>query len=284
MPNRVLYPNLILILLLFVSYWGRADCIDTVLLNVKPVQCFGLRNGVIEVTEVTGNYPPYYFSLDGKTYSTRPVFDLLWAGEYILYVKDATGCVEEYPVLVTEPEELRVDLDINDSSVVAGESVQIKASVYPPNSMLDSIKWRPPHLFPVQKLLVQTVRINEDTDFAIEVRDSNGCIARDNLFVPVEQTNVFFPNAFNPNSNQNNYFTLFAGEGVERVLYLRIYNRGGQLVFENRNFLPNDPLTGWNGKWRSRLAPPGLYIWVAEVSFLDGTRKNYSGGVALVNY
>lgn len=284
MPNRLLYPNLILLLLLFVSYWGRANCIDTVILNVKPVQCFGLRNGEIEVTEVTGKNPPYYFSLDGQSYSTRPIFDLLWAGEYILYVKDATGCVEEYPVLVTQPEELRVDLDVNDSAIVAGELFQIKATVYPQTSMLKTIKWRPPGLFPVQHQLIQPVSIAEDTDFAIEVHDTNGCIARDNLFIAVEQANVFFPNVFNPNSNQNNYFTVFAGEGVECVFYLQVYSRGGQLVYENRNFQPNDPLTGWHGKWHNRLAPPGLYIWVAEVGFLDGTRKNYSGGVALVNY
>ena len=283
MPNRLPNSNVILFLLIFVSYWGRADCVDTVLLNITPVQCFGLRNGVIEVTEVIGKNPPYYFSVDGQSFSTRPIFDLLWAGEYVLYVRDATGCVKEFPALVTEPEELQVDLDVNDTSIVAGELFQIKATVYPPETTLSAILWRPPALFPVQHQLVQSVRIADNTDFAIEVRNSNGCIARDNLSVAVEQTNIFFPNAFNPNSNQNNYFTLFAGEGVGRILYLRVYSRGGQLVYENRNFQPNDPLMGWNGKWRNRIAPPGLYIWAASVELLDGTQKNYSGGVALVN-
>ena len=120
MPNRLPNSNVILFLLIFVSYWGRADCVDTVLLNITPVQCFGLRNGVIEVTEVIGKNPPYYFSVDGQSFSTRPIFDLLWAGDYVLYVRDATGCVKEFPALVTEPEELRVDLDVNDTSIVAG--------------------------------------------------------------------------------------------------------------------------------------------------------------------
>lgn len=283
MPNRLLLSFLILLSALSVSFWASANCVDSVHINVKPVQCFGLRNGVIEVIEVTGQHPPYYFSLDGQTFSTRPVFDLLWAGEYILYVRDSTGCVREFPVLVPEPEELKVDLDVNDAYIVAGEQFQIKATVYPPNSNLTAIQWRPPALFPVQHQLAQLVSIAENTDFAIEVRNTDGCIARDNLTVPVEQATLYVPNAFSPGSNQNNYFTVFSGEGVARVIYLQVYSRGGHLVFENRNFQPNDPLMGWNGKWRSRPAPAGYYIWIAEVEYLDGDRKRMSGGVALVN-
>lgn len=283
MPNRLLLSFLILLSALSVSFWARANCVDSVHVMVKPVQCFGLRNGVIEVIEVMGQHPPYYFSLDAQTFSTRPVFDLLWAGEYILYVRDSTGCVREFPVLVPEPEELKVDLDVNDPYIVAGEPFQIKATVYPPNSDLTAIQWRPPALFPVQNQLTQPVSITKDTDFAIEIRNSDGCIARDNLSIPVEQTNLYVPNAFTPGSNQNNYFTVFSGEGVARVIYLQVYSRGGHLVFENRNFQPNDPLMGWNGKWRNRLAPPGYYVWIAEVEYLDGNRKRMSGGVALVN-
>ena len=283
MPNRLPLRILILILLLSVSFWGRANCVDTVLLNVKPVQCFGLRNGMIEVTEVHGYYPPFYFSLDGQTYSTRPVFDLLWAGEYLLHVRDSTGCVRIFPVRVTEPEELKVDLDVNDSSIKAGEQFQIKATVYPSTSQLTAILWRPPALFPDPNHLIQTVSVAEDTDFAIEIRNANGCIARDNLSVAVEQTNLYIPNAFSPGSNQNNYFTPFSGEGIKRVVYLQVYGRGGYLIFENRNFQPNDPLMGWNGKWRNRLAPPGYYLWMAEVEYLDGSRERLKGGVALVH-
>lgn len=283
MPNRLPSFILTLILPLFVTSWGRASCVDTVLLNVKPVQCFGLRNGVIEVTEVHGYYPPYYFSLDGQTFSTRPVFDLLWAGEYLLHVRDSTGCVKVFPVMVPEPEELKVDLDVNDNSIKAGEEFQIKATVYPSTIQLTAILWRPPSLFPNQNQLVQTVSVAEDTDFAIEIRNANGCIARDNLSVTVEQTNLYVPNAFSPGSNQNNYFTLFSGEGIKRVVYLQVYGRSGHLIFENRNFQPNDPLMGWNGKWRNRLAPPGYYVWMAEVEYLDGSREQLKGGVALVN-
>lgn len=260
----------------------RAGCVDSVHIKVIPVQCNGLRNGVIEIIEIFGGEAPFYFSIDGQTYSTRPIFDLLWAGEYSIFVRDASGCVQEYQILVPEPPEFKVDISITDTSIVAGEWIQMRATVSPAGSTLTAIEWRPPNLFILQNQLLQTVRVSEDTDFAVEVRNTNGCVARDNLFVPVAKTNLYFPNVFAPNSNQNNFFTLFAGEGVARVVRLQVYDRGGNLVFEKHDFLPNDPLKGWNGKWHGRPAPTGVYPWVAQVEFLNGNQRQFAGNVTLI--
>ncbi len=282
MPNRILIIGAALLYFFPLSTALRAGCIDSVQVQVKPVQCHGLRNGVIEVTEVFGGATPFYFSLDGQSYSTRPVFDLLWAGEYQLYVRDSLGCLRVYPVLVPQPELLQVKLHLQDSSIVSGEWVDIRAQVAPTGSVITEISWRPPNLFPVQHLLNQQVRFFENTDVAIEVRNASGCVARDNLSIEVETTNLYFPNAFRPGSNQNNFFTVFAGDGVEQVEALQVFNRTGNLVFEKRNFLPNDPQLGWDGKWRGRPAPAGVYAWVAQVTFLDGRRERFSGNVTLV--
>lgn len=259
-----------------------AGCIDSVHLKVKPVQCFGLRNGVIEVSEVFGGTSPFYFSIDGLSYSTRPKFDLLWAGEYRVYVRDSNGCVMIYPILVPQPEELKVKLVMQDSLVVPGAWVQIRAEVYPPASVITEINWRPPAVFSAQNQLTQVAHFYEDTEVAIEVRNANGCIAQDALSVQVETTNLYFPNVFRPGSNQDNFFTLFAGEGVDRVVSMQVYNRAGNLVYEKRNFQPNDPQIGWDGKWRGRPAPAGVYAWIAQIAFLDGHKEHFTGNVTLI--
>jgi hypothetical protein len=272
-------------LFFFLTVFGtalRANCTDSVHVTVRPVQCHGLRNGVIEIKEIFGGVHPFFFSLDGQSYSTRPEFDLLWAGEYVLYVRDSTGCVQTYAVLVPEPEELKVRISVSDTSVVAGESVYVNATVTPPGTALTAINWRPPALFTAPNNLQQYVRLLENTVLAIEVRNADGCIARDQLSMTVEQTSLYFPNVFNPLSNQNNYFTLFAGQGVSHIVSLQVYDRIGNLVFERRNFMPNDPLLGWNGKWRGRLAPSGVYPWVGQVEFADGKHRQYSGNVTLL--
>ncbi|TNE64498.1 MAG: hypothetical protein EP344_03685 [Bacteroidetes bacterium] len=283
MPTGILRYTFFLSFLLFTVPRLEAGCVDSIHIAVHPVKCHGLRNGIIEIAEVYGGVHPFYFSLDGQTYSTRPVFDLLWAGEYNLYVKDSTGCVVMYPVLVPEPEELRVKITVLDSAIIAGEWVQVKATVYPPDADLAYIEWRPSALFGSPNQLTQYIRLLEDTDLAITVRNTNGCIARDMVPVQVEKTNLYFPNVFSPGSTQDNYFTLFAGEGVSRVVSLQVFDRTGNMVYEGRDFLPNDPLQGWNGKWRGRRAPDGVYPWVALIEFLDGSRQRFSGNVTLIN-
>lgn len=256
---------------------------DSIWFLVQPVQCFGLRNGEIKITEVLWGTSPYYFSLDGQSYSTRPVFDLLWAGEYNVYVRDSSGREEKYPVLVPEPPELKVSISVDDTSIVAGEWFHLKATVYPPGSVLTSIDWRPSDLITIPGQLNQLVRISDSTVFAIEIQNKNECIARDDIFIPVEKTNLYFPNCFDPNSNQNNYFTVFSGDGVARIDYLQVFSRTGQMMFERRSFFPNDPLSGWNGKYRGRLAPAGAYVWVAQIEYLNGTKQQYSGTVTLID-
>lgn len=261
---------------------SRADCTDSVHVTVSAVQCHGLRNGVIEIKEIFGGDAPYYFSIDGQSYSTRPVFDLLWAGNYVLYVRDSTGCVQRYPVSVPEPEEMTVALAVSDSTPAPGEWIQLKAMVYPPGTVVASISWRPPAQFASQYQLNQSVRVLEDTDFSVEVQNANGCVARDEFSVRVKKTNLYFPNVFAPSSSQNNYFTLFAGEGVARIALLQVFDRSGTLIFERRNFPPSDPLQGWNGKWNGRMASPGVYPWVGEVEFQDGKKQHFTGSVTVV--
>lgn len=283
MPATFLRFTLVSVLFLSFISQAKADCVDTVLLKINPVQCYGLRNGSIEILEVAGGISPFYYSLDGSSYSTRPLFDLLWAGEYVLHVRDSSGCVKKFQLLVPEPDELKVKLSISDTSVVAGEIIQLKATVMPAGSVLTAIQWRPPDMFTAQHQLSQIIRAIKDTDFAIEVTNANGCEARDNLSMVVEKTNLYFPNIFSPGSNQNNYFTLFSGEGVSQIRLLRVYNRAGQLMFEQRDFQPNDPLRGWNGKAAGRLAAAGVYTWAAVVEFADGHQEQFSGNVTLMN-
>lgn len=282
MYNRLLHLTALLLFLTVFSTGLRADCTDSVHVSVRPVQCFGARDGVIEITEIFGGVSPFFFSLDGQSYSTRPVLDLLRAGVYTLYVRDSAGCVQTYPVLVPQPEELLVHLSVSTPTVVAGDWAHLHATVSPPGTVLTSIEWYPLGVFAHPFNLDQYVRLLEDTDVYIEVRNANGCVARNQLSVKVEQTNLYFPNVFNPASNQNNYFTLFAGKGVTHIIWLQVYDRVGNLVFERRNFQPNDPLLGWNGKWRGRLASTGVYPWVGLVEFLDGSRRYYSGNVTLL--
>lgn len=108
------------LLLCFFHQIAVADCVDSIRWSIQPVQCNGLRNGFLYIDHVFGGNPPYYFSLDGQSLSTRPTFYWLAAGEYTLRVKDDSGCTREWLIVMTEPELLQVKLRTSDTLVVAG--------------------------------------------------------------------------------------------------------------------------------------------------------------------
>jgi hypothetical protein len=271
------------LLCLFMQKLNAGPCPDSVRLNIHSVQCYGLRNGIIEVDTVFGGIRPFYFSIDGQTFSTNPVFDHLWPGTYTLYVRDDSGCIRQWPATVPEPEELVVSLSAEKDTTVAGKPFELRATVAPESIPITAIEWRPPSFFPTQDTLSQTVQISETTIFAIEIESVGGCIARDQATVTVKKTNVYIPNVIKPGSNQDAYFTVFAGEGVAKVLTMQVYSRGGGLVFERFNFEPNDPLRGWNGRWQGKYVQPGVYPWRVVVEYLDGRQESFHGDVTVMN-
>jgi len=70
--------------------------------SVTNVTCNGSSNGTI-VASATGGITPYSYSLDGITYQSSATFSGLAAGSYLLYVRDAFGCVKTTPIVVTQP-------------------------------------------------------------------------------------------------------------------------------------------------------------------------------------
>ncbi len=96
------------------------------------------------------------------------------------------------------------------------------------------------------------------------------------------QYQVYVPNAFSPNGDSvNDSFTVMSGDNIKQVRRLAVFERWGGQVFFAENFQPNDLTVGWNGKWRNEPAPDGMYVWMAEVEFLDGKVKLFEGNVGL---
>lgn len=265
------------------GFFAHAGEVDSLRTMVTHVQCFGLRNGMIHVDTVFGGEKPYFYSLDGQTFTTNPTFERLRAGQYLLYVRDASGDTKSWPMVVKEPAELQVKLVASAPLVVAGEAVDLRAIVNVEPEFIQQIEWRPGAVFERQDTLRQSVKISEGTWFAVIVRDFNNCTASDNVMVEVEKTNIYFPNVIKPGSESDAYFTAFAGEGVSRIVSLQVYSRNGSLVFERNDFQPNAPLQGWGGRWDGKVAQAGVYPYLAVIEFLDGKQQHFEGTVTVVN-
>jgi len=264
-------------------FFAEASEIDSVRTIVTPVRCFGLRNGEIHVDSVYGGEKPYFYSIDGQTFTTNPDFDRLWAGEYTLSVRDGLGMTKEWLIKVKEPADLQVKLVASAQTIEEGVPMDIRAIANVETAFLQQIEWLPASFFIRQDTLRQTLVLSETTEFSVIVHDHNGCTASDQVSVEVEKTNLYFPNVIKPGSAADAYFTVFAGDGLRRVVSLQIYSRGGSLVFERLDFQPNAPLQGWGGRWNDKEAQSGVYLYLVVVEFWNGKQGKYEGTVTVVN-
>ena len=93
----------------------------------------------------------------------------------------------------------------------------------------------------------------------IKLRTYNaiGCYSDTSFFVPVGIFAVWFPNAFTPKLETNNFFKPFTANTLQDY-ELHIFDRGGNLVFTT-----TDIEEGWDGTYKGHDCPQGSYVYIA---------------------
>ena len=248
-------------------------------LEVNLPTCFGDENGRISVLNVTGGTAPYLLELNGET-SPSQTWENLPAGGYLLTMEDAAGCPGDSLISLPEPPEVLVDLG-PDQTITLGETItlEIQASITP-----DSIIWTGPNGLVWEDVIFLQIQPTESGQYTVEIFDENNCGAADDVYVTVEALErVYIPNVFSPNGDgQNDVLTVFGGKELKLVRSLRIFDRWGELVFENKNFPPNDPTHGWDGNFNGKRLKSAVFVYLAKVEFANGETKLLAGDVALI--
>jgi gliding motility-associated-like protein len=116
----------------------------------------------------------------------------------------------------------------------------------------------------------------------VTITDLNGCTAQAGVSLEVSKDrHVWAPNIFSPNGDgKNDFFTIY-GKGVAHIRHLRVFDRWGNQVFLAEEIPANVDAAGWDGTFRGNLLTPAVFVWVAEVFFLDGERRTLSGDVTI---
>jgi gliding motility-associated-like protein len=124
----------------------------------------------------------------------------------------------------------------------------------------------------------------ETTTYSLVAKDSSGCVRVVEKKVLIQKNrSVYIPTAFSPSNNLNEFFVVFGGQDVRYLKALRIYNRWGSLMFDVSGDLKTGiPDFGWNGQFNGEPMPAGIYLYEAEVEFLDGEKLPYRGEVYLM--
>lgn len=252
-----------------------ADSLELSVSNIDGVTCSSNGLGSITLRPIGGT-PPYLFSVDGQNFTSDSTF-FLPAGSTNAWVRDANlNEAKLVNIVVHEESPLIISIDGPTTIVDPGELFQLQLTVNRPSDSVN-VDWQPDNLIFCPDCLRVTTSLLRTVTFHAVVSDFFGCV--DSLSLPVEVEvyyDVFAPNAFSPNDDGfNDVFEIYPNIGADRILQFKIFNRWGAVLHDS----PNLP---WAGTFHGKDMDAGIYVWYAEVQFVDGEVVFLEGEVLLV--
>lgn len=250
--------------------------------NSTDASCFGDRNGRISIV-ANGGKRPYKYSLDGENFTNAAEWAGLFAGNYVVTIRDDNGCFFDSLVIITEPEAIEIDAG-EDILLDWGEKISLSVAVQKAQMPI-FYEWLPSHSLSCVNCLSPIAQPEDDTFYEVIVTDGNGCTASDVVVIRLKkEKEIYVPTGFSPNNNGvNDFLFVQTKEGkVASILRFEIFNRWGERVFITNNIEPNEPNLGWNGTFKGLPLGDGVFGWVAEVEFSDGEIRVFKGNTTLI--
>lgn len=203
---------------------------------------------------------------------------------FVLKVYENNGCPKPGidTVLVSVVPPLQVFAG-NDTNIVIGQPLQLNGitngNVY---------QWAPatgmnnPNIAnPVIVLDRNSIPGGADfIKYTFNVSTAEGCISSDDIVIRLFKTipSIFVPNAFTPNQDGKNDVIRPTLAGMKQLIYFRIYNRYGQLVFETKQ-----QGRGWDGTINGQLQNNNAFVFDCQAEDYTGNIVKRSGTFVLVH-
>lgn len=233
-----------------------------------PEAC-GNANGIATVT-ASGGTGPYTYHWTNNNATTASITNMT-AGSYTCAVTDANGCVQVATVVVGGSGSATANAGTS-VTILQGDSTTLNGSGS------GTFNWSPSTGLSCTNCQNPTASPTVTTIYTLTVTDSLGCSATDTVTVFVDITcgDVFVPNAFSPNGDNQNDILYVRGNCIQ-YLQFEVYNRWGEKVFYTTN-----PAIGWDGNWRDKPCEAAVFSYVLRATLLDGTEVEQQGSIHLV--
>lgn len=122
------------------------------------------------------------------------------------------------------------------------------------------------------------VNPQEKTCYTLRGTSAAGCLAYDEVCVNVtKEWNVYIPNAFTPNDDDENDIFIPVGYGITQIKLL-VFDRWGTQIFSGSDTNP-----GWDGKLKGKLCEQGVYVYQVEIKTMAGNTIKKVGHVTLLS-
>ncbi|MBQ6275968.1 MAG: gliding motility-associated C-terminal domain-containing protein [Bacteroidales bacterium] len=234
---------------------------------VQDIDCYGNKNGRIEIS-AQGGAEPYSYSINGHGVSSG-VLGNLKAGIYTVGAIDNNGCEVKQNVYILQPERMELTSvvtaptckDLNDASVeiaVAGGTAPYSYNLGTYNSDSSVFASLRPSVY------------------SVFVTDANSCNSKVYSIVVSESKIdcLRIPNVFTPNGDGVNDEWIIENIELFPEAHIYVYNRWGQLLYHGRGDSER-----WDGSYRGHFVPSGVYLYVVS---LESVEEKYEGTVTVL--
>ncbi len=160
----------------------------------------------------------------------------------------------------------------NDTGLCFKGTAIVLKNLQPPLSAVYSNLWNTGDT-------TESIKVTSPGIYSLTVRtEPAGCSATEYITIH-KDCYIDIPNAFTPNGDGiNDYFfpRQLLSKSVVRF-HVQIFNRWGELLFETIQADGH----GWDGRWKGKAQPSGVYLYRIEVMTGD-TADTYQGNVTLI--
>jgi len=193
---------------------------------------------------------------------------------YSVTVSDENGCsTVKTTTVIVDSNAINIAAQITaipDTALTLGKSVLLTAS---PANTTFHYNWSGENTSSNDTFLTLNISPLKTTQYCVKVTDANNCFNTScktiEVITPTPQ--IAIPNAFTPNGDGKNDLFKVVTTGSTVVYEMKIYNRWGELVFEENSN------AGWNGNYKEVTQNQETYTCkIVYGTSLDATKKLYA--------
>ncbi|MBK9106738.1 MAG: gliding motility-associated C-terminal domain-containing protein [Saprospiraceae bacterium] len=249
-------------------------------ITTEDILCFGQQNGDVIISNTIGGVQPWSTSLDSGPFQNILAYTDLSAGNHDLVIKDRNGCTFNEQFAINEPDDWSIDLG-PDTLIAYGTAYPLAVTIHgQPTGTLRAV-WSDGQC---DDCLSRTIVPGAVSTYTVTVTDENGCTHTDDLHIAVFiDRDLYVPNIFSPNGDQiNDYFTITSGTGLKEIEELTIFDRWGNLVYQQFHFQADDQTASWDGSMNGKILNPGVYVYKLKVIYIDDRQEMRYGDITLI--
>lgn len=160
----------------------------------------------------------------------------------------------------------------SDQTIIIDNSIRLDAF-----GTANNFSWTPDYEIENADSRTPTVSPKQNTVYYVTNTNSHGCSSTDSLRVLVRHEYYSgVPDIFSPNADGVNDILYVRGNGITELEFA-VYNRMGEMVFQSYS-----QEIGWDGSYKGSEQNPGVYVYFAKITYLNGYQEIIKGDVTLI--